>query len=111
MKRVNTQRHYSRLRRHRRIRSRIRGISSCPRLSVYKSLRYLYVQVIDDTRGHTLVSRSSEHDKTMELFGKSVAEACLAKNISRVVFDRGGFPYTGTIKTMADAAREHGLKF
>lgn len=113
----------ARLRRHIRVRKRVQGTSSRPRLSVYRSLRHIYAQVIDDTVGHTLVSASTLDpevrsqleglDKTAQarLVGKIVGQRAAAKGITRVVFDRGGWLYHGRVKALAEGARESGLEF
>jgi large subunit ribosomal protein L18 len=111
------------LRRRRRrtgIRKRILGTPDKPRLSVYRSLRHIYVQLIDDMNGTTLCSASTR-DKGVDgatgtvegsvAVGKALAERAKEKGITEVVFDRGGFRYHGRIKALADAAREGGLKF
>lgn len=105
-------------RRHNRIRARVMGTSSRPRLTVYKSNRYLHAQVIDDTIGKTLVSGSTKDvaakAKKMDaakMLGVELAKRARAAGITEVVFDRGGFRYTGRVATLADAAREGGLKF
>ncbi len=104
-------------RRHRRIRAKVRGVSDRPRLSVFKSNKYIYAQVIDDTDAKTVVSASSlgkkgkgmmEKAKTV---GKEIAEKAQTKKIKKVVFDRGGYVYTGKIKALAEGAREAGLEF
>ena len=107
----------SRQRRHARIRARISGTSAKPRLSIFKSNRHMYAQLIDDTTGATILGLSSEKvegknmtEKSKEL-GKMVAQMALGKKISAIAFDRGGFKYTGKIKLFADSAREGGLKF
>ena len=112
-----------RQKKHLKIRSRFSGTTERPRLAVYRSNNHVYAQIIDDTVGKTLVaastvekSVSSELEKTndkaaAEYVGKIVAERALAANIKEVVFDRGGFIYTGKIKALADAAREAGLVF
>ncbi len=104
-------------RRHKKIRSQVSGTAERPRLSVYKSNRYLYAQVIDDLSGKTLAQASdmalkgkTKTDKAKQV-GVEIAKIALSKKISKVVFDRGGFNYTGRIKTLADAAREGGLQF
>ena len=107
--------------RHRRVRKKVAGSSEQPRLCVYRSLRGIYAQVIDDTTGHTLVSASSKEEsagapaspKTAAsvTVGKAVAERALAQGITQVVFDRGGYKYHGRVKALAEAAREGGLKF
>jgi large subunit ribosomal protein L18 len=104
-------------RRHKRIRSILSGTSDRPRLSVFKSHKYISAQIIDDTKGHTLVSFSSKDgkaktpaEKAFEV-GKELAKKAKANNITKVVFDRGGYIYTGKIKSVADGAREGGLIF
>ncbi len=99
------------------------GTASKPRLSVYKSLSHIYVQLIDDTIGRTIVAASSaekavsggvKHGGNVEAakkVGANLAERALSKNIKNVVFDRGGYQYHGCIKALADAAREKGLIF
>ncbi len=108
-----------------RIRSRVRkivsGTADCPRLSVYRSNKQIYAQIVDDLQGVTLTSASSkakeisnnEVSKTEKaaLVGKLIAEKALAAGITEVVFDRGGYLYHGRVKQLADAAREGGLKF
>lgn len=106
-----------RTRRHKRIRSRIFGTGEKPRLSVFKSNRALSAQIIDDTKGYTLVSintLSMKGKSVMDkagLAGKEIARLAKEKGIEKVVFDRGGFIYTGKVKALADGAREGGLKF
>lgn len=109
--------------RHLRIRKKIFGTPERPRLAVYKSLRYIYAQIIDDTKGHTLVSASSlekeirsqlKSTKNMDaakLVGEIIAKRALEKGIKKVVFDRGGFLYHGKVKALADSARAAGLEF
>ena len=104
-----------RLRRHVRVRRKISGTPECPRLNVFRS----NAQIIDDVNGNTLVSASSVELKlenggnieAAKAVGKAVAERALEKNITNVVFDRGGYIYTGRVKAVAEAAREAGLKF
>lgn len=103
--------------RQRRIRAKVSGTAARPRLAVYKSLNAIYAQVIDDTTGKTVaaasslkVKKGSKSEKAAEV-GKSVAEAAKGAKIETVVFDRGGFPYAGRVKVLAEAAREAGLKF
>jgi large subunit ribosomal protein L18 len=98
----------NRLRRHNRIRAKISGTSERPRLCIYKSNRFLEAQVIDDTKGVTLAAVKMDDAKKA---GQEIAKMAVAKGISAVVFDRGGFRYTGAIAVLADAAREGGLKF
>jgi large subunit ribosomal protein L18 len=110
-----------RLRIHKRIRRKLRGSDARPRLAVFRSLNHIYAQVIDDGKGHTVVSASSaEKDgvtKTggnvagAKAIGKLVAERAKEKGIKKVVFDRGGYLYHGRVKALADAAREAGLEF
>jgi len=113
----------ARMRRHTRVRQKVAGSPGRPRLCVFRSVAEIYVQVIDDQVGHTLVSASSvDHDlraqlgglKKIEqarLVGKTVAERAKAQGIDKVVFDRGGYRYIGRVKALADAARESGLEF
>jgi len=119
----NISRNEARIRRHARVRKHISGTSVRPRLNVYRSLAEIYAQVIDDEAGHTLVSASSidrelrpqmsglKKSEQAKLVGKALAERAMAKGIELVVFDRGGYRYTGRVKALADAARESGLKF
>ncbi len=106
-----------RVRRQARIRSKIFGTAERPRLSVFKSNRYIYAQIIDDNAGKTLVSVSSILDKKGTMLersvkvGESVGKSALEKKIKKVVFDRGGFLYAGNIKVLADSARKAGLLF
>ncbi len=102
---------------HNRIREKLSGTSERPRLNVYRSLNHIYVQVVDDQTGQTLVSASSIKLKSggnvaaAKETGKAVAEQAVAKGIKQVVFDRGGYLYHGRVKALADAAREAGLEF
>ena len=105
-------------RRHARIRAKVSGTSARPRLAVYKSNRYLHAQIIDDTLGKTIVAGStkdvSKGAKKMDAakaLGVELAKRAKAAGITTVVFDRGGFRYTGRVSTLADAAREGGLAF
>ena len=112
-----------RQKKHLKIRNRFSGTAERPRLAVYRSNNHVYAQVIDDTVGKTIVSAStvekkvaSELKKTNDIdaaayVGKVIAERALAANIKEVVFDRGGFIYTGKVKALAEAAREAGLVF
>lgn len=106
-----------RQRRQSRIRAVVSGTTERPRLSVFKSNRYLYVQLIDDSKGTTLGNASTKgmKGKTMTLraeeLGKKIAEVAKTKKVSKVVFDRGGYLYTGKIKAIADGARSGGLEF
>ena len=113
----------NRLARHARVRKKISGTADRPRLDVYRSNSHIYAQVIDDTTGNTLVAASTleaeiaaavkEMTKTeaAKTVGKIIAERALAKNIKTVVFDRGGYLYTGRVQALAEAARESGLEF
>lgn len=103
-----------------RIRSTLEGTLERPRLAVFRSNKYLYVQLIDDVKGHTLVSASTLEEELKgrgatidgaKTLGNLVAKRAMAKNISKIVFDRSGYLYHGRIKALADAAREGGLKF
>jgi large subunit ribosomal protein L18 len=107
---------------HDRIRKKVLGTSERPRLNVYRSLNNIYVQVIDDLKGETIVAASTAQGKKGErttggnvasakAIGKKIAELAKAKGIEKVVFDRGGYIYHGRVKALADAAREAGLKF
>ena len=112
-----------RQRRHARVRKHVAGTAETPRLNVYRSLNHIYVQIIDDTKGVTLVSASTmekavkaqigEMTKTeaAKVVGKTAGERALEKGIKTVVFDRGGYLYTGRVKAIADGAREAGLDF
>jgi len=119
---TKTSKNETRTRVHERIRKRMTGTSERPRLNVYRSLNHIYVQLIDDSQGKTLVSASSaEGEKgqkrsggnlaSAKEVGKKVAERAKQKGITKVVFDRGGYLYHGRVKALADAAREAGLQF
>ena len=104
-------------RRHRRVRAKISGTASRPRLSVYKSNRFLFAQLIDDEKRHTLAALVSKREKgktktfaAMEA-GKALAAEARKLKIENIVFDRGGFLYTGRISAFAEGAREGGLQF
>lgn len=109
-------------RRHRRLRVKLAGTAEAPRLSVSRSGKHIYAQVIDDDKCETLVSAMTTEAvcreqklvanvKSAEVVGKLVAERAIEKGIRKVVFDRGGFPYHGCVKALAEAAREAGLEF
>ena len=110
----------ARLKRHKRVRAKISGTAARPRLAVYRSNAHISAQIIDDVAGVTLVSASS-HEKDFEgnggnkasakLVGKMIGERAVAKGITDVVFDRGGYLYHGRVSELADGAREGGLKF
>ncbi|HLN21476.1 MAG TPA: 50S ribosomal protein L18 [Bacteroidales bacterium] len=105
-----------------RIRKKIKGTAEAPRLAVYRSNKQIYVQVVDDLNGVTLLSASSKEKdvaaqsgikkiEQAKLVGKLLASKCKEKGIEQVVFDRSGYKYHGRVKSLADAAREGGLKF
>ena len=106
-----------RIRRHKRIRARVAGTAEIPRLSVFKSNTALFGQLIDDVKGNTLLALGTKQMKGKSVMekskeaGKEMAKLALAKNIKKVVFDRGGFIYTGRVKAFAEGAREGGLVF
>ncbi len=110
-----------RIKKHKRIRNKIVGTAERPRLAVYRSLKNIFVQIIDDQKGVTLVSASTiekgskiadgGNKEAARKVGESIAKKALAKGIESVVFDRAGYIYTGRVKELADAAREAGLKF
>ena len=113
----------ARRRRHARVRTKVEGTTSRPRLCVFRSLNHIYAQVIDDSREHTLVSASTLDPEIKgetngkvkasksELVGSLVAKRAVSKGINQVVFDRGGYKYHGRVKALAEAARQAGLKF
>ena len=110
----------ARLKRHARVRSKISGTASCPRLDVFRSNSNIYAQLIDDKNGVTLAAASSnEKDfgisggnvEGARKVGKLIAERAVSKGITEVVFDRGGYIYHGRVKELAEGAREGGLKF
>ena len=98
----------NRTRRHNRIRAKVQGTATRPRLAVYKSNRYLEAQLIDDSKGHTLAAAKMADPKAL---GEALAQKAKAAGVSAVVFDRGGFRYTGRVAALADAARKAGLTF
>ena len=117
---TKTDRKFERNRRHIRVRTKISGTTECPRLAVCRTNKNIIAQIIDDTKGETLVYVSTM-DKSIKTkkanveaateVGKAIAEKALKKNIKTVVFDRGGFIYHGVVKALAEAAREGGLDF
>ncbi|MHB1090147.1 MAG: 50S ribosomal protein L18 [Ilumatobacteraceae bacterium] len=122
MKTASSQRHSGRLRRHRRVRKKITGTTSRPRLAVYRSNKHITIQVIDDLVGRTLASASTVEPDQRKLgsgatveaaqrIGTLVAERAKAVGIKEVVYDRGGFLYHGRVAAAAEAAREAGLEF
>ncbi len=112
-----------RLKRHERVRNKISGTPERPRLSVFRSLNHIYAQIIDDVQGKTLVSCSTldkvvkesvkelTKKEAAKVVGTELAKRALEKGITEVVFDRGGYIYTGRVECVADGAREAGLKF
>lgn len=116
MKSLNTK-IQKRMRRRKKIRARIFGIATVPRLSVFRSNQYIYAQLIDDESGKTLVAASDHAVKAKtkveraKQTGMGLAEAAKKKNIKKVIFDRGGFSYAGRVKALAEGAREGGLAF
>jgi large subunit ribosomal protein L18 len=110
----------TRQKRHLRVRNRVFGTAERPRLNVFRSLKHVYAQIVDDTKGHTLVAASSvEKDfggyggnvEAAKKVGAAVAKKALEKGITEVVFDRGGYIYHGRVAALAQAARDAGLKF
>lgn len=113
----------ARNRRHSRVRAKVIGTASRPRLCLFRSLDHIYAQVIDDSKGHTLASASTLEPEIKgeaqgkaktaeaEMVGSLLAKRTLDKGISQVVFDRGGYKYHGRVKALAEAARQAGLKF
>lgn len=113
----------ARHRRHARVRTKVQGTPSKPRLCIFRSLSHVYAQVIDDSLGHTLASASTLDPEIIEqvdgkaksaraeLVGSLVAKRTLTKGVTQVVFDRGGYKYHGRVKALAEAARQAGLKF
>ncbi|MBR3152638.1 MAG: 50S ribosomal protein L18 [Clostridia bacterium] len=115
-----TDRKLERVRRHKRVRTKISGTAECPRLCVYRSNTNLYVQVIDDDKQTTLVSASTldkevktkkANKEAAKEIGALIAKRAIEKGIETVVYDRGGYIYHGVVKELAEAAREGGLKF
>ena len=109
-----------RKKRHNRIRRKISGTAECPRLNVFRSNKNIYAQLIDDVEGVTLASASTEDESVSRddskveqsaVVGKLLAERAKENNITKVVFDRGGYQYHGRVKALAEAARENGLEF
>lgn len=107
-----------RYRRHKRVRAKIKGTAKAPRLCIFRSAKHIYLQLIDDEKGKTILSSNDSELKnekgkvdSARQLGKLLAEKALKKNIKKVVFDRGGYKYHGRVKAAADGAREGGLKF
>lgn len=113
----------ARIRRHARVRAKIEGTTDRPRLSVFRSLNHIYAQVIDDIKGQTLASASTVDPEInnnldgkakrsqAEIVGQAIAKRAIEKGVQQVVFDRGGYKYSGRVQALADAARKEGLKF
>ena len=113
----------ARYKRHVRVRVKVAGTSTRPRLCVFRSLTHIYAQVMDDSQGHTLTSASTLDPEVKDelngktktaqagVVGSTVAKRALSLGVNQVVFDRGGYKYHGRVKALADAAREAGLKF
>ena len=121
---LDNQRGTARRRRQERVRKKVRGSDTLPRVCVYRSLKHIYAQIISDEKGVTLASvstlspsikggeiKSAKSVDAAKQVGQALAQACKEKNISRVVFDRNGFMYHGRVKALADALREGGVKF
>ena len=116
-----TARNELRKKRHFRVRTKVAGTEARPRLNVFRSNKHIYAQIIDDVKGHTIVSAStmdkdlnvavSGNTEAAALVGAAIAKKALEKNITTVVFDRAGYLYHGRVAKLADAAREAGLKF
>jgi large subunit ribosomal protein L18 len=116
-------RNEARRRRHGRVRKKISGTASIPRLNVFRSLKHTYAQIIDDVAGRTLVSSSTldadvreqvsglSKTEQAKVVGKRLAEKALSNGVTRVVFDRSGYLYHGRVRALADASRESGLQF
>lgn len=118
-----TDKNKERLVRHKRVRGKVSGTSERPRLCVYRSLSQIYAQIIDDTKGVTIVSASTldsdvknlingkSKSEQARIVGEAIAKKALKKKIKEVVFDRGGYIYIGRVQALADGARAAGLKF
>lgn len=115
----------NRVNRHLRVRNKVFGTASTPRLAVYRSLTHIYAQIIDDEQGVTLASASTvdkalvaskvfegkTREEQAKIVGAEIAKRATSKNIKAVVFDRGGYLYTGRVKALSEGARENGLEF
>jgi large subunit ribosomal protein L18 len=120
---IKPSKNVARLRKHTRVRKKLLGTAERPRLNVFRSLKHMYAQIIDDTTGNTLVAAStlddalksslknSDNKESAKAVGKLIAEKAVEKGIKSVVFDRGGYLYHGRVKELAEAAREAGLDF
>jgi large subunit ribosomal protein L18 len=125
LKKKTQQKRVRRQRAHFRVRNRVKGTAERPRLAVFKSSRYIYAQLIDDERGHTLAqassmeaalggeaaSKSQGNKNAAKRVGEAIAERAKSLGLAKVVFDRGGYIYHGKVKAVADGAREKGLQF
>jgi len=117
MKKINNTKTAHRIRRHKKIRRRVIGTASLPRLSVFRSNKYIYAQLVDDSKGVTLISATDKESKgknkteRAKEVGVSLAKEAKNKKISKVVFDRGGFIFAGRVKALAEGARTEGLTF
>jgi large subunit ribosomal protein L18 len=121
IKKIN--KNQDRQKRHKRVRGKVKGTAETPRLSVYRTLNHIYAQIIDDVKGNTIVTASTldkeikgslaEMDKKAQAYevGKLIAKKAAKKKITTIVFDRGGYLYTGRVQSLADGAREGGLTF
>lgn len=121
IKKIN--KNQDRQKRHKRVRGKVKGTAETPRLSVYRTLNHIYAQIIDDVKGNTIVTASTldkeikgslaEMDKKAQAYevGKLIAKKATEKQIKTIVFDRGGYLYTGRVQSLADGAREGGLTF
>ena len=118
---VSQKRRTARLKRQARVRKKVRGTAECPRLSIFRSTKHIYAQIIEDTTGKTLAAASTVGKEVEGLgnggnvsaakaVGTAIAKRALDQNITKVVFDRNGFLYQGRVQAVADAAREAGLK-
>lgn len=117
------ERRLARIRRHARVRNKVSGTAGRPRLDVFRSLRHISAQIIDDTRGHTLVAASTVEPEVQErvagmkkaeqarVVGEILAQRAIATGIKQVIFDRGGYEYHGRVQSLADGARAGGLEF
>ena len=120
---LSSKKNPARIRRHIRIRKKISGVPEQPRLCVFRSIRHIYAQIIDDQNGVTILTMSTlspevrekisgvNNIKAAKAVGELIGKKAIENNITKVVFDRGGYIYHGKIKALADAAREAGLKF
>ena len=117
---IKINRKEERIRRHKRVRTKISGTTECPRLAIFRSNSNIYAQIIDDTKGATIVAASTldkevknkkANKEAAKEVGTLIAKRAIEKNIKTVVYDRGGYIYHGVVKELAEAAREAGLEF